>query len=284
MIRPHSHCLLQDRSCYPRLNMSRSFRFAVIYRPNMSFFSIFPRSSTLSWAHRSIFCLIFLCKGIPTWIHRLPVSFPNSRTRDVAVLTLVSISCPRTRVMLRMASLFPCMSVAWSITPSNSIYDSFCSLIREISRVRPHKVQAISLGNNQTYPAREIFRRWLDELKRLYTPLPSGTTATVFKLLFPEEDHHRKYNMQETRLAEHLAECFGLNSRQLQQWCEGNSSGCLGEELKLVLRTFSTVRVFLIHPLPDLSQLLDCRRLHQPFIYCTSWWTPRWTGLSLRIL
>jgi len=96
-------------------------------------------------------------------------------------------------------------------------------------------------NSNQTYPTRQIFRRWLIQLKRVYSPIPPGTTAIVFKLLFPEEDHHRKYDLQETRLAQCFGECFGLDVRQLLQWRAETASACLGEELKLLLEKASPV-------------------------------------------
>lgn len=63
----------------------------------------------------------------------------------------------------------------------------------------------------------------------------------MFRLLFPEEESRRKYDMQETRLACALAECFGFDATSLQEWNAEGSSGCLGQELRRILsqRSFS---------------------------------------------
>lgn len=86
------------------------------------------------------------------------------------------------------------------------------------------------------------------QLRKVYSPLPLGTTAIIFKLLFPEEDHARKYDMQETRLSQHLAECFSVNSQNFQSWCSENSSGCLGAEVKVVLDKICPVGLVLTRP------------------------------------
>ena len=119
---------------------------------------------------------------------------------------------------------------------------SFCSLLREVSQVQPYKATSTYLTNGQLYPARKIFRRWASHLREVYSPSPLGTTAAIFKLLFPEDDTLRKFNMQETTLAERLTECFCPDSR-LRAWCLETSSGCLGEEVKLMLEKSCPVRM-----------------------------------------
>ncbi|EIN06045.1 DNA ligase/mRNA capping enzyme, partial [Punctularia strigosozonata HHB-11173 SS5] len=83
--------------------------------------------------------------------------------------------------------------------------------------------------------------RWVADLNRRFHPLPKGTTAAVFKLLFPEDDARRKYDLQETRLARHLVTILGVSDQpggrgaRLRAWNASNASGCLGEEVKRVL-------------------------------------------------
>ncbi|KAF9447719.1 hypothetical protein P691DRAFT_730976 [Macrolepiota fuliginosa MF-IS2] len=63
--------------------------------------------------------------------------------------------------------------------------------------------------------------------------------AVCFRLLFPEEDTRRKYDIQETRLASYLAQGLGLPSESLENWDTYDSSGCLGIELgQLLSRKF----------------------------------------------
>jgi DNA ligase-4 len=84
-------------------------------------------------------------------------------------------------------------------------------------------------------------KNWTNTLRTKFAPLPENTTAIVFRLLFPEEDTRRKYDMQETRLASALADCFGTSATPLRQWAADGSSGCLGEEVLKVLNKTSSV-------------------------------------------
>ncbi|KAG6908431.1 hypothetical protein DXG01_004656 [Tephrocybe rancida] len=65
--------------------------------------------------------------------------------------------------------------------------------------------------------------------------------------------------MQETRLSHNIAEAFGVNKNHLDQWMSENASGCLGEELKLVLeRTSTTVGGHISHlSIAQVDELLD---------------------------
>lgn len=81
----------------------------------------------------------------------------------------------------------------------------------------------------------------MDELRRRFAPLPPNTTSICFLLLFPEEDVHRKYDIQETRMAQLLADCFGIDSKTFETWSLEQATGCLGQELKVVLQRSSSV-------------------------------------------
>ena len=54
----------------------------------------------------------------------------------------------------------------------------------------------------------------------------------ITRLLFPEEDVRRKYDMQETRLAGYLADCFGIRKDILVNWRGEDREGCLGVEVR----------------------------------------------------
>ena len=74
-------------------------------------------------------------------------------------------------------------------------------------------------------------------MRKNYSPLPRGTTASVLRLLFPEDDTQRKFGLQETLLAQYLGQCldsstvFTGGAKQLKLWGQESASGCLGEEL-----------------------------------------------------
>lgn len=112
-------------------------------------------------------------------------------------------------------------------------FSFFVSLLREISNLPARS--ASSRTNNHS--ARAVAVRWVAALRKDYSPLPRGTTATVLRLLFPEEDTPRKYDLQEARLASYLGGCldsstvFTRDTRKLKSWSKESFSGCLGEEL-----------------------------------------------------
>ncbi|KNZ77381.1 DNA ligase 4 [Termitomyces sp. J132] len=135
---------------------------------------------------------------------------------------------------------------------------SFCSLLREISKAPSHKISSSHHGT-PNYPALNIFRRWTTKLRKDFPPLPPGTTAVVFNFLFPDEDQHRKFDMQETQLARNIADSFGIDKAFLDHWICENASGCLGEELRLVLERTSTTAGGHISPLSitQVDELLD---------------------------
>ncbi|KDQ61659.1 hypothetical protein JAAARDRAFT_31124 [Jaapia argillacea MUCL 33604] len=122
-------------------------------------------------------------------------------------------------------------------------FSFFISLLREISQIRPKQKRSSPPypQPKREYAALLIFRRWIAELRRRYSPLPDGTTSCVFRLLFPEEDSERKYDMQESRLAHHLSNIFGLSTaaggrgQRLIRWKEESRSGCLGSQVKNIL-------------------------------------------------
>ncbi|KAG5724404.1 DNA ligase 4 [Termitomyces sp. T112] len=137
-------------------------------------------------------------------------------------------------------------------------FSFFCSLLREISKAPSHKISSSHHGT-PNYPALNIFRRWTTKLRKDFPPLPPGTTAVVFNFLFPDEDQHRKFDMQETQLARNIADSFGIDKAFLDHWICENASGCLGEELRLVLERTSTTAGGHISPLSitQVDELLD---------------------------
>jgi DNA ligase 4 len=74
----------------------------------------------------------------------------------------------------------------------------------------------------------------MERLHRDFSPLPEGTVAVCMRLIFPHEDHKRKYDMQEAKLAKALLGCFepGRKDARFKQWDGEDASGCLGQELR----------------------------------------------------
>lgn len=108
------------------------------------------------------------------------------------------------------------------------------SLFREIASIvpRPAKNGNTRDKNNDSLPV-QTFKRWVNALHQKFgTPRP-GTTAAIFRLLFPEEDGQRKYDMKEPKLIDELAKCYGVDPRRFTQW--SGVSGCLGDEVRAYL-------------------------------------------------
>lgn len=116
--------------------------------------------------------------------------------------------------------------------------NSFSSLVRAISGIKPksRRAQASRSSKLSTdYPALDKFKLWVARLHSQFAPLPEGTTAICLRLLFPEDDIARKYDIQEPRMTTLLAKSFGLDMSKFEGWQHEETSGCLGDELALVL-------------------------------------------------
>ncbi|KIY70275.1 hypothetical protein CYLTODRAFT_371177 [Cylindrobasidium torrendii FP15055 ss-10] len=81
-------------------------------------------------------------------------------------------------------------------------------------------------------PALDKFIKWSARFKERYPDPPNGTTAILFRLLFPEFDPERKYHMQELRLGQQVAIALGRRDDTFANWSSSGSSGCLGLEVK----------------------------------------------------
>ncbi|KAI0742007.1 hypothetical protein C8Q80DRAFT_1260737 [Daedaleopsis nitida] len=119
----------------------------------------------------------------------------------------------------------------------------FVELFDAFADIKPHGASEKRPRNTRytDSAAHNTFKRWVDALRKRYSPLPLGTTALVFRLLFPDEDVQRKYGLQETRLAQYLVKILGVSSdthgrgERLKKWQGEDAMGCLGEEVKLVM-------------------------------------------------
>ncbi|KAG2011553.1 DNA ligase I [Coprinopsis cinerea AmutBmut pab1-1] len=135
-----------------------------------------------------------------------------------------------------------------------------CSLFRHISRIESRSIKAKkgSLSTKE-HKVVETFKRWVEALNKQFGPLPQGTTAICFRLIFPHEDFKRKYDMQELRLQGLLTQCFGFNPSRFSEWKSPDASGCLGHELRSILEEMDSNDDNYITPLSiaQVDELLD---------------------------
>ncbi|KAF9556668.1 DNA ligase/mRNA capping enzyme [Agrocybe pediades] len=118
-------------------------------------------------------------------------------------------------------------------------FSYFCSFVHEVAKVQPStpesRRRSRQSSNKHEYPTLRIFHNWIKGLHDKFSPIPPGTTAICFRLLFPEEDVHRKYEIQEASMASLLQDCFGIEKKKFDRRALEQSSGCLGQELRNVL-------------------------------------------------
>ena len=129
----------------------------------------------------------------------------------------------------------------------SSIYHRFSSstsivdLLNAIAKVAPKPVSHNRHGEPNQRPARDVFKKWLTHFRSEHPNPPKGTTAIIFKLLFPECDTQRKYNMQEKKLGQVIADALGLHDHEFENWHLGGYSGTLGLEVWKAMRKSATV-------------------------------------------
>ncbi|KII85754.1 hypothetical protein PLICRDRAFT_700571 [Plicaturopsis crispa FD-325 SS-3] len=148
--------------------------------------------------------------------------------------------------------------------PAASVpFSFFASLLHEISTIKPKK-SALNKGQPSSSLALQTLRRWISELHERFSPVPPSTAISIFRLLFPEEDARRKYDLQETRLAGTLARVFGVSGstsrgRTLAQWNGEQASGCLGHEVRAMMEQANSDDCDRISELSiaDVDSLLD---------------------------
>ena len=122
----------------------------------------------------------------------------------------------------------------------------FVSLLSDISKVatktRDSNHVSSSTSKTKDYPALRVFSRWVAYIRTTFErQAVEDSSIAIFQLLFPDMDVNRRYDMQEARLAKHLAQVFGLSGNSggrgshLSRWNADGSSGCLGAEVSKVL-------------------------------------------------
>ena len=131
----------------------------------------------------------------------------------------------------------------------------FVSLLSDISKVatktRDSNLTNLGPSKSSDYPALRVFSRWVAYLRTTFeNQVIEDSSIPIFQLLFPDIDVSRRYDMQEARLAQHLAQTFGISSNPggggscLSRWSTDGSSGCLGAEVSKLLSTAAGVSAF----------------------------------------
>lgn len=107
-----------------------------------------------------------------------------------------------------------------------------------------------STSKTKDYPALHVFSRWVAYLRTTFEPqVIKDSSIAIFRLLFPDMDVNRRYDMQEARLAQQLVHVFGASSDSkgrrsfLTRWNVDGSSGCLGAEVGATLEALVGVSV-----------------------------------------
>ncbi|KAG8984225.1 hypothetical protein FRB90_005470, partial [Tulasnella sp. 427] len=143
-------------------------------------------------------------------------------------------------------------------------------LVEHIGRIEPRKTTQPRRSTTTTHKVKDTFQHWCKSLKK---PIAQGHTTVLFRLLFPEHDARRTYDMQEARLTEVLGDALEIpNAKErLKHWnmsgtATGHSaSSCLGDDIRRVVfgRPMNTPGTEI--SLPDIDRLLDELAAHSPF-------------------
>lgn len=86
----------------------------------------------------------------------------------------------------------------------------------------------------------------MDDLRLRHPQVSARIAAIVLRLLFPEEDRRRTYNVQESRLANIVCKMLtargqDVDLKNLERWSAASRSGCLGVEICNVLSKYPSV-------------------------------------------
>ncbi|KAG0709226.1 DNA ligase/mRNA capping enzyme [Suillus ampliporus] len=147
--------------------------------------------------------------------------------------------------------------------PKHIPFSFFVSLLHEIADIPVHNTsfRLKKQASSGRSPASTL-GLWVEALKKNYSPLPRDTTAHVLRLLFPEEDSQRKYDLQEARLSQLLPECLDtstfppVSAARLKRWGTQQNSGCLGQEI-LALQISDSESSISPKSLQEVNALLD---------------------------
>ncbi|GAA5959998.1 hypothetical protein JCM3765_006129 [Sporobolomyces pararoseus] len=135
------------------------------------------------------------------------------------------------------------MSTSTQLYANPIPFSFFSDLVEQISRVTARSKRRSSSTTTQPSKQIRLVKRWIDKVKeahafRLDEPLPPGTIAIFFRLLFPEEGVRRRYGLQEFTLAKELERLYRVGEGRFSNWSSpsegsrGVATGCLGNTVK----------------------------------------------------
>ncbi|KAJ3865146.1 hypothetical protein EV359DRAFT_39465, partial [Lentinula novae-zelandiae] len=121
-------------------------------------------------------------------------------------------------------------SFCYTFKLSQLISLSFAELVQEIAK----KSKAKSIAERKAaakdqaktwFPALSVFKACSQDLQA--GPLPPGTTSILFRFLFPEEDHKRKFGLRNKNLIRDIAGSLGVTEDAFCEQCD--FAGCPGD-------------------------------------------------------
>lgn len=94
-------------------------------------------------------------------------------------------------------------------------FNRFVDLLDKLSRTKPKA--------NSAYPARDVLKEWLDDIRYEYGRdkhdlIPETTFLSILRLLLPEEDVRRKYHLQEFSIIKLLPDCLAIPDTLFKDW------------------------------------------------------------------
>ncbi|KDQ19564.1 hypothetical protein BOTBODRAFT_28144 [Botryobasidium botryosum FD-172 SS1] len=155
-------------------------------------------------------------------------------------------------------------------------FPHFARLLQILASIPPRPAsEAKPRHPEKEKKSRKVIRGWISSLRQ---PLPPKTGVILFRLLFPEEDVRRKYDIQEARLAKLLPEVLGVTAdglgargSRLVNWAGGGSlmarsvSGCLGHEVEHIMESTVTPPESNVPTLEEVDSLLDELASHSAY-------------------
>lgn len=161
--------------------------------------------------------------------------------------------------------------------PEDITFGTLTSFLDKLASRKPRKSsRRNAVPTDASDKPAEYFQNWVNSLK---WPLRPKTGKIIFRLIFPELDVRRKYNLQETRLAKYLVHIFNVNTGRgqrgeaLLRWnattedqhgIPVGKDGCLGLEVHNIRLNMDTEPPSSIK-LAQLDRLLDELAAHSPW-------------------
>ncbi|KAJ3731805.1 hypothetical protein DFJ43DRAFT_1077544 [Lentinula guzmanii] len=117
--------------------------------------------------------------------------------------------------------------------PDPTKFLHFAVLVQETAnRSKPKSIaERKAAGKYQAkawFPVLDVFKRFSRDMQA--GPLSPGTTSIIFRFLFPEEDHKRKFGLRDKTLIRDIADSLGINEETLMD--QDDFVGCPGDKVR----------------------------------------------------